>query len=256
MHGLADENYEDFEHSDYFYRKHMEHWVETISRPPLDLRVLHGADIEHGYIEMLNLTHLIDVDNFQHDPAFAQADLPRGLSTTWIGVNQDLYTFLTDSNGTPQGYINAMPLTPEAYGKVANGVLDDNEITDKDIVPFAPGAEVDVYLMSIGIARAVRRENDGLLSRSLNKLLNAFVHKLVRYARDEGIVVRRLLDVGWTTQGQMLCAHLGMDPTGRNDKHGHPIYELDLLSSNVLTKKRLFSGIPKLVSVMQSEAAR
>lgn len=256
VHGLSDENYEDFEHSAYFYKKHMAQWVKTISRPPLDLRVRHGAEIEHGYVETLDRTHLIDVDNFKEDPAFAQADIPRGLSTKWIGVNEDLYTFLVDSGEHPQGYINAMPLTQEAYDKVRKGLLDDNEIEDKHIVPYAPGAEIDIYLMSIAIAKAVRRENDGLLSRPLDKLLNAFVYKLVRYARDKGIIVRRLLAVGWTTQGQKLCAHLGMDPTGGTDKHGHPIYELELLSSDVMKKKRLFAGIPKLVSVMRSEAGR
>jgi pimeloyl-ACP methyl ester carboxylesterase len=255
--GLSDHSYEAFEHSDYFYKQHMAEWVKVIARPPVDLRVLHGADVEKGYVETLDQTHLIDVDNFKDDPAFEQADVPRGLSTTWIAVNEDLYTFVIDSNGHPQGYINAMPLTPEAYAKVKRGEVDDNEIIDTYILPYQAGSEIDIYLMSIAISRAVRRENDGLFSRPLEKLLNAFVHKLVCYARDSGIVVRRLLAVGWTTQGRKLCTHLGMDPTGGNDKHGHPIYELDLLSPDVLKKKHLFAGVRKLVTVMRkSDAAR
>src|SRR4051794_20727896 len=252
--GLRDHSYEEFEHSDYFYKQHMEEWVNVISRRPCDLRVLHGADVENGYVATLDKTHLIDVENFQDDPAFLEADVPRGLSSTWIAVNADLYTFVIDHDGDPQGYINAMPLTPEAYERVKLGEVDDNEIQDADVLPYQSGSEIDVYLMSIAIARAVRRENDGLFSRPLEKLLNAFVHKLVCYARDSGILVRRLLAVGWTTHGQKLCAHLGMEPTGGKDKHGHPIYELDLLSSDVLKKKNLFAGLRKLVAVMTQSA--
>jgi pimeloyl-ACP methyl ester carboxylesterase len=257
VHGLTDHNYEHFEHSTSFYKQHMTEWVKVVSRPPVDLRVRHGAEIEDGYVATLNLTHLIDVENFQDDPAFEQADVPRGLSTTWIAVNQDLYTFVIDHDGKPQGYINAMPLTAKAYVRVKSGLVDDNEIKDTDLLPYLAGSEIDIYLMSIAISKAVRRENDGLFSRPLQKLLNGFVYKLVRYARDHGIVVRRLLAVGWTTQGRKLCEHLGMELTGGTDKHGHPIYELDLLSSDVLKKKHLFAGLRKLVAVMQkSDAAR
>jgi pimeloyl-ACP methyl ester carboxylesterase len=255
--GLSDHSYEGFEHSDYFYKQHMAEWVKVISRPPCDLRALHGADVESGYVAMLDQTHLIDVENFSEDPAFLQADVPRGLSSKWIGVNADIYTFIIDHDGNPQGYINAMPLTPEAYERVKRGEVDDNEILDTDVVPYQGGSAIDIYLMSIAIARAARKENDGLFSRPREKLLNAFVHKLVCHARDRGIVVRRLLAVGWTTQGQKLCAHLGMHPTGGKDKHGHPIYELDLLSSEVLQRKNLFAGLRKLVAVMrQGDVAR
>jgi pimeloyl-ACP methyl ester carboxylesterase len=84
--GLSDHPYEEFEHSDYFYKQHMAEWVKVISRRPCDLRVLHGADVESGYVATLDQTHLIDVANFKEDPAFLQADVPRGLSSTWIST--------------------------------------------------------------------------------------------------------------------------------------------------------------------------
>ncbi len=256
VHGLVDRHYEEFQHSDYFYREHMAGWVKAVSQRPLDLRVLQGAEVEKNYAKILDLTHEIDVENFKQDPAFAQVDLPRGLSRKWIEVNPDLYTFLVDSDGNPHAYINAMPLTPEAYERVRQGQRDDNEIADGDILPYAAGSAIDIYLMSIGIRQTVRRENDGLFSRPLEKLLNAFACKLVTYARDQGIVVRRLLAVGWTTQGRKLCTHLGMAPTGGTDKHGHPVYELDLPTGKLPLNKHLFAGIKKLVAVMHENAAR
>ena len=47
-----------------------------------------------------------------------------------------------------------------------------------------------------------------------------------------------------------------MEPTGGKDKHGHPIYEIDLLSADVLKKKYLFAGLRKLVTVMQQSDAK
>lgn len=252
--GLADRSFQQFEHSDYFYKDHMAGWVKALSQAPLDLRIVHGVGIEEGYKEILNLTHEIDVTNFGGDAAFAQADLPRGLSMTWVAVNPDLYTFLVDHAGIPRAYINAMPLKADAYEAVKVGRLDDNEVGDSDVMPYFSGSELDIYLMSIGIDKTVRRENDGLFSRPLERLLHAFVGKLVRYVLDDGVRVRRLLAVGWTTHGEKLCQLLGMKATGGADKHGHAVYELDLRSTDTAGVK--LPGVGRLVALMQSQAAR
>lgn len=255
VHYVVDKHFEHFEHSDFFYTTHMRAWVDVLAAPPVDIRVQHGREMANDpqhYEKTLNLTHEIDLQVFGAEPGFDQVDIPRGLALTWIGINNDIYTFLIDQSGAPQGYVNAMPLIDETFAKVLAGTVQDPDITPDDLLPFEAGRPLNIYLMSIALSPDLHKLSDGLFAMPLEKLLYGFVDKLISYVLEKGVVVRRLAAVGWTPRGKKLCRLLGMDRVSE-DKFGHPVFELDLLAPGVLDK-RLFPGIRKLIEVMRERA--
>lgn len=228
---FTQQRFEFFTHSDFFHRGHIEaHWLPVLRRASRGFVVRNGRELDdpEEFVRLLDLTHEIDLECFAALPGYDVVDIPRGLSTTWIGINADIYTFLMRPEGdAPAGYINAMPLTDDAFERVRAGNLNDNEIRSADVLPFHGPARVRMYLMSIAVAAGARRGGDGLFQEGLEKLLHGFTSKLIWHARNNRVRVTELLAVGWTPEGVRLCRMLGMADCGR-DPSGYPIFSLRL----------------------------
>jgi hypothetical protein len=220
--------------------------------PPLDL--LHGRDIHDGrqFSKILDYAGtIIDEEVYRNDPYFSDAQLPRGLSLTWIKANPDIYTFLIDrENGNPAGYINAMPVKDEPYNLIRAGKKIDNEVLDIDILPYiGSGKSIKVYLMSIAISEKYRRWGDGIFQQAYFHLQAGLLEKLMHYGRYHGVRVTHLLATTWTEEGRKICESFGMRDVGNKDKFNrHSIFELDLASLHSHSNIKPVAAVRRLIS--------
>lgn len=247
---VSQERFEYFNHSDYFHKLHIEHhWLPVLRKEPSPLQVRHGrnmsSDIEQ-FVATLNATAAIDDICFSKLSGYDLSKVPRGLSTTWIEINPDIYTFLFDrQHDRVCGYINAMPIKDGCFARIKAGEIRDNEITSDDIVPFLRDQTVKLYLMSVTVDPSLRRANQGLLQEPLERLINAFVGKLFYYAVNHNIRVTKVVSVGWTEPGKKLCEALGMVLVGK-DKDDHPIYQLDFSVGPIKSARSILPSVLKL----------
>jgi hypothetical protein len=80
---------------------------------------------------------VIDKERYGKIPYYKKAQVARGRSMEWIGINPDIYTFLFDQTSKALvGYFNAMPMTDEAFEKPNTGELLDNQIRSEDVCLF------------------------------------------------------------------------------------------------------------------------
>lgn len=251
--GFEEQRFDYFRHSDYFLGTHVEaHWLPFLRKGSMDLFVRHGRVYrfsgptgEDGirkqeYEKLLDRTHYeIDNPNYDSDPNYQLHKLPRGRSITWVSKEPDIYTLLMDGHGNPRGYVDALPVTDEAYELIKADRLPDPDIRPEHIRGYERGAAVKIYLMSIGIAPDVRRLSKGLYKEAFHQLIDAFLDKLIYYARVEGVRVSQLLAVTWTTEGQKLCKALQMDQVGV-DALNHPMFELSIDGRELSRAERKF----------------
>ena len=245
-----------FRHSDYFNGQHVtKYWIPFLQKQPCNLAIKHGHDFvdRDEFIKVLNYTGtIIDKLCYGEIDHYNEVEIPRGLSTKWISINPDIYTFLLDQcTNEVKGYINAMPIENNIFESIKKGELTDNEITEEHIVPFLKDQNLKMYLMSIAIIPAARNVSQGLLHLAFERLMNGFIHKLIDYYRNFNIKVSQFLAVGWTKEGRKLCEILGMTMVGK-DEFNNPIYLLDLENEDLLKKKHLIESIKKLVEVYKN----
>ncbi len=117
---ISQERYEYFRHGDFFHVSHIENeWLPVFTRQPSPLQIRHGrnmGDDLEAFVRTLDATAAIDDLCFSHIPEFAAVRIPRGLSSEWLEVNPDIYTFLFDRvTGQVKGYVNAMPVTDSCF---------------------------------------------------------------------------------------------------------------------------------------------
>jgi hypothetical protein len=221
-----------FGHSEALMRPHIErHWLPFLFRPPSPLAIIHGREIQDGeqFSETLDHTGtVIDTEAFGKLPHYADVEIPRGLSITWIKINPDIYTFLIDrQTRKPAGYLNAMPVDDALYAGIRNGQVADNAVPADGIVPYTGSRTVRVYLMSIAIDEKYRRWGDGIFQQAYVQLLTGFLDKLTYYAKNHGTRATHFLATAWTAEGRRMCQSFGMREIGK-DNFGDPILELDL----------------------------
>jgi pimeloyl-ACP methyl ester carboxylesterase len=221
-------------HSDYFEPGHIaEHWCPFLEKPSRYLAIQHGreTEVDQEFTAKLDRAHEIDVASFKHIPRSGENLLPRGLSTQWILVNPDIYTFLLDQNAERVvGYLNAMPVKEEVFDELMRGEKGDPEVTADDIVLFDRPGDFALYIMCVAIEASARRVGQGVFHEALGLLVNALEDKLLRYYRQFGFRVRTVGAVGWTPEGKKLCELLGMQRTG-HEYDGHPTYTVDVTKS-------------------------
>jgi hypothetical protein len=248
---VRNERSEWFGHSDALMRTHIQkNWVPFLLEPPYPLAIFNGRNIKNGELFETWLDHtgtVIDVEAYGGLKDYEKVEIPRGLSTEWIRVNPDIYTFLVDrEKQEPAGYINAMPVSDSAYHRLRNGELTDNEVTANDVIPFGESRSIKIYLMSIAVAEDRRDWGDGLFQKSLIQLLNGFVDKLRFYAKNNRVVASHLLATSWTDQGRQLCEALGLVEVGR-DRSGYSIWELVLDDMHGASRRKLTPSLKRLL---------
>lgn len=257
---VSQERFEYFDHSDYFTKQHIEnYWLPTLKRWPSPLQIRHGRNMHddtNEFVATLNATGEIDELCFAKLPGYEESRIPRGLSTTWIGVNPDIYTFLFNRrNGEVAGYINAMPVRQQCFDKITAGKIRDNQITSDDVIPFLRNQTLTLYIMSVAIDPALRRANQGLFQEPFERLASGFVGKLYYYAVNHQIRVTELVSVGWTDQGKKLCEAFGMEQKGY-DINDHPIYWLDFEASRLKSAPAIAPGMKKLLATYRRMAEK
>ena len=245
--------YEWFGHSDALMRQHIEsEWVPFLRQSPSPLGLLHGRTIHDGrqFLKILDHTGtIIDEKAFGALKNYDQVEIPRGLSSNWIRVNPDIYTFLIDrQTRTPAGYVNAMPVNDELYLRIRSGTVADNEVPASAIVPFINAGTVKIYLMSIAIAEEYRRWGEGIMQQAYVQLLTGFLDKLIYYAKNHGIRATHFLATAWTPERHKMCEYFGMTEVGK-DEFGDPIFELDLDSLQSSPSQKLSAPLRRLAKV-------
>lgn len=68
----------------------------------------------------------------------------------WLKCNPDIYTVLMYDDEVV-GYINFMPITPEAYRKIYNGQLKDYDLQTKHVLKFSSKEPLNCLFTSIVI---------------------------------------------------------------------------------------------------------
>ena len=245
------EHFDLHEHSDYFFRNHIEkEWFPFLGKRPSGFVVKNGRDIEarEEFTKTLDATHEVDLKHYADLEHYQDVDLPRGLSLTWIDINPDIYTFLFDrTDQAVKGYINAMPVCDDLFDRIkAGGEIKDNEIKASEVMPFHSDQQLRIYLMSIAIDPGALHASDGLFQDALERLLYGFFYKLMWYAVDRRIRVTELVAVGWTAKGKRLCEWFGMSEVAK-DSFGHPVYWIRLDVETLLKRRGLFSGMKRLL---------
>jgi hypothetical protein len=247
--GFEQDHFPKYGHSDFFWHGHItDKWLPFFSKMPAKYTTQHGrhiADRPH-FIKLLNQAHEIDLNCFIGLAGFEKVDLKRGLSTGWIEIEPDIYTFVLE-DGAVRGYINAMPVTDDLFTRIKEGKVNDPDITPDDIAPFTRGRRLKIYLMSIAIDPQTKGANLGLSHEVSDRLLRAFIGKLIWYAIERDIRVTELSAVGWTAKGRKMCELMGMTKTGRNDPSGYPIYSIELSAQKTPAAASL--GIRELLKV-------
>lgn len=218
-------------HSDYFTENHIVNcWIPFLNQQSLDYEIVIGSSIESDeeFSKTLNRTHEIDIQCFGAIPEYKEIDLPRGLSMTWIKVDPDIYIFLRDRCSKRMlGYVNAMPVTDEAFDAIRSGVLKDNEIKSSAVQSYRKRGGVKVYLMSVVIEPGARRTQDGLLQSACERLIYALAQHWESCAQRFGCRITEVVAIGWTEEGCSLCKHMGMKKIGE-DSLKKPIFSLRL----------------------------
>jgi hypothetical protein len=249
---FAEQKFDYFGHSAFFYELHMkDHWVKHLRKAPSSFAVIHGRDIKDAakFHEIFEVTGNIDEKVFGKLPHYGGQVIPDSLADEWIIAEPDIYTFLLDRRtGQMAGYINAMPLTDEAFARVLGGKVLDAEISADEIFPFLGKDSLKIYIMSIATDPEVRHLGSALYQEAFYKLVNGFFGKLIDYA-EKGIIVSEFLAIGWTTEGKTLCEKiLGMN-IHAYDKFGHPIYHFKVEPRELLKRKKILPGLRELAKI-------
>lgn len=248
---LEQKRFEKFNHSDFFTRRHFDtYWLPFVRRPPSPLTVVHSRTVTDPARLAAIRTGSRTVDDacYGADPVYDQVVIPYDLPTAWLKVNPDLYTYLIDRrDGTCSGYLNAMPLLPEAFEKVKAGKSRDNTIAPADVDTYTADVPVRLYIMSIATDPALRADDPVLANEGFERLLNGLCDKLVYYAVEKNIRVTEIAAVAWTDTGLRLCKLLGMAEVAK-DEFGHPVYHVDLTEDRV-KERRTIPGLERLLAV-------
>ena len=256
---LKTEKKEECSHSDFFTEADIrDEWLSFLSRAPSRYRIVHSKHVESTkeLARMLNEAHDIDTEVFKELPHYLEQEVPRGLSLGWSNFNDDIYTFLVDrSLDRTVGYINAMPVSEECFDAILAGSKADNEITQDDVVSYEPNSTMSLYLMSIAVAPSLQKRTTGLHSEELERLRNGLIGKLMHYALNQSVRIRRMSAVGWTPQGRRLCAGLRMK-SDRCDKYGNPVFSINLEDPSQTAVPMNHPGWRRLLEVYDSLKSR
>ena len=214
--------------------------------------VLHGREIKDAEMFSRILFHVgtvIDKQVFGTLPNYSDAEIVEmEQPLKWISVNPDIFTFLVSSDmGGVVGYLTAMPLADTFYQKIKDGFVLDNEVSERDIIPFRNGETVRIYLMSIAIDERYRTCGEGLFESPYVQLINAFLEKMTFYFKDRQVKVTHMLATAWTPQGLRGCRSMGMRSVGK-DRFCNPVYEIEIDSIDP-NNKRIMPTLRKLASL-------
>ncbi len=242
-------------HSDYFTQLHMaESWIEFLSRKTPTYGIKHGSSIsdENEFRSIAERTEEIDHKVYGGIPEFAANEASMDQAVEWVRVEPDIYTFLYNRRGQQwTGYVNAIPVTDQAFRTALQRGLKDCELTGDHIVKLIPDSIVRLFALSIAVDPTAKEASLGLLNREVHALLDGFFQKWKRYAKEVRIRIKDVVAVGWTPQGRRICNDiLGMSKSG-SDEFGHPIYYLAI--EPALMRKARFEPLRSLAKVYADE---
>jgi hypothetical protein len=127
--------------------------------------------------------------------------------------------------GRIQGYVNGMPLTPDALEGMMSGRLRSWDLNLDDILVFEPGHEYDLF---VGLAERPTARERGYYGL---RLVFGFRRVLEEWAA-RGIIIHRLVGHSDEQVGQDLARILGFIRIDGKPGDLFPRYELDLFTTN------------------------
>ncbi len=127
--------------------------------------------------------------------------------------------------GRIQGYVNGLPLGPDAMEGMMSGRLRSWDLDLADVLTFEPGHEYDLF---VGLAERQSARAAGYYGL---RLVLGFRHVLEDWAR-RGIIIHRLLGHSDEEAGQEVARILGFSLIEGKPGDLFPRYELDLLATN------------------------
>jgi transcriptional regulator with XRE-family HTH domain len=113
------------------------------------------------------------------------------------------------------GYWHFNALTAEKYDRARRGRLLDRELTNLALVPMEVPGEYNIYISFMGILAKYRG-----LRRGFQVLLFSFLDILDELSQETGIYVRFICANSLTTDGEKLCALLGIPRIGKHQLEG------------------------------------
>lgn len=155
--------------------------------------------------------------------SFGWPTAPVALRLAWYERNPYI-DYVVRAQGTVQGYITAVPYTPEALEAMMAGRKRAWDITPDDILPYQTG-EYDLYT---GIA--VRQDTD-FHTRYALRLIAGFLAFLEELGK-QGIRVRSLSAVSDQPAGQKLSRDIGFVEQPAQPGDRFPRFILDLETSD------------------------
>lgn len=133
--------------------------------------------------------------------------------------------------GRIQGYVNGLPLTPDALEGMMSGRLRSWDLKLDDIQTFEPGHEYDLF---VGLAERPTARERGYYGL---RLVFGFRRVLEEWAA-RGIIIHRLVGHSDEQVGQDLARILGFTRIDGKTGDLFPRYELDLFASDSHVARR------------------
>jgi hypothetical protein len=168
----------------------------------------------------------VDIDN----EIFGVSDIPKELIIAvrqeWVEAEpESIYVLKT--NNTVLGYHAMMALT----GEKILGILKETDrpvnIRQKDIFPFKPGRELDVYIIVTGLRPSLSEAEEGTYSA---RLLYS-ISKVFQSLGQRGVVIRRIYGRSRTPEGIKIMQDMGFEELDFSPVHGKHLFVLDVLTS-------------------------
>lgn len=202
-------------------------WFETTLAPAL------AAVSPFVTVEGTAITAAMIEEAVELDALFYGEDY-RGTMTTcaaWFARNPEIYVMLVyRRTGRVVGYINAMPLEDEYFGKIASGETIDMVLPAVAIRRYDFPDFYQLYLSSIVVAP----EFHG--SAAFKALFDGCTQKLLRLAQSD-VFIRDVIADAVTQQGEQVARTIGMKPL-RKSAHGSTIYGMSMLPPAMMYPSR------------------
>ena len=223
-----------FRHSDFFTHGYMEQeWVHFL-KDQSNYEVVQGAQLQSMEDFEAVAAQTLEIDDLVYGALPGYRDVRPSLDQArqWFDTEPNVYTFLFDrAIDRCIGYINALPVSPEQFSEIVASGIDDNKLVE---IETFEGEAVHLYVISIAVDP--RAKKPGVVPIQVELLLDGLFGKLEDLAKHRQCRVRAAAAIGWTPQGNRMCASiLGMHRQGV-DVAGHPIYRLDF-DSQLLRRK-------------------
>lgn len=144
----------------------------------------------------------------------------------WYEANNEIYSFIIDSNDKVVAYFNAMLIDEDLFQIIKEGKFLDNEISSNDIVqPFIPGV-YKLYFCSV----AIDQQHNHHKMEIFSLLYRGFFNKLLQWA-EQDFYIEEIIADAVTQDGKNIAQSFGLSKLGVTS-HTSTLYYAKMLPPN------------------------